>query len=326
MARARRALTRRENRHVERDANYLAVGAFVLLVCALAGFFVYWYSDGRDRRSYEQYEIYFQGNVTGLSEGGSVRYLGVDIGRVRRIRVDQRSPERVQVVANIDRSAPISDQTTAQLSLMGVTGLLYINLRQNVDQREVMPPVPSEKYPVINTVNSDFDTFLSTLPVIAGRAAEVLLRLQQIFSVENSADMAAMIENLKATTDQMPATLKHVDTLVTELTGTSAEIRRVAAQLNETIPSLGPKVWDLTEKLGATAENLERASATIEQMLAENRSGITGFTQNGLPELERTLREARAAAEQFQELSRNLNEDPSRILYQPGKRGVEVPR
>jgi phospholipid/cholesterol/gamma-HCH transport system substrate-binding protein len=255
-----------------------------------------------------------------------VRYLGVDVGRVRRIRIDGRSPERVQVIADIDRSTPIAEETTASLSLMGVTGLLYINLRQNVDRREVMEPVPSERYPVINTVNSDFDTFLSTLPVIAGRASEVLLRLQQIFSTNNSADLTTMIGNLKAASDQMPATMKHVDELVTELTGTSAEIRRVAAQLNENLPTMGPQFRDLTERLAATAENMERASATFEQMLAENRGGIAGFTQNGLPELERTLREARAAAEQFQELSRNLNDDPSRILYQPRGRGVEVPR
>lgn len=311
---------------MERDANYFAVGAFVLLVTVLAGFFVYWYSDGRDRRSFEEYEIYFQGNVTGLSEGGSVRYLGVDVGRVRRIRIDRRSADRVQVIADIDRSTPISDQTTASLSLMGVTGLLYINLRQNVDKREIMSPVPSEEYPVINTVNSDFDTFLSTLPVIAGRAAEVLQRLQEIFSVENSQDMATMIGNIKATTEQLPATMKHVDALVAELTGTSAEIRRAAAQLNEAIPSLGPKVYDLTDKLGDTAESLAKASATIEQMLDENRGGISAFTQNGLPELERTLREARAAAEKFQELSRSLSENPSRLLYQPADRGVEVPK
>ena len=311
---------------MERDANYLAVGGFVLLVTVLAGFFVYWYSDGRDRRSYEQYEIYFTGNVTGLSEGGAVRYLGVDVGRVRRVRVDRRSPERVQVTADIDRSTPISEMTTASLSLQGVTGLLYINLRQNVDQREIMAPVPSEKYPVINTVNSDFDTFLSTLPVIAGRAAEVLLRLQQIFSTDNSKDLGSVIGNLKAATDQMPATMRHVDQLVVELTGTSAEIRRVAAQINENLPTMGPQIKDLTERLALTAQNMERASVTVEQMLAENRGGIAGFTQNGLPELERTLREARAAAEQFQELSRSLQADPSRILYQPSVRGVEVPR
>ena len=61
---------------MERDANYTAVGAFVLLVVVMAGMFIYWYSEGRDRHSYVPFEIYFTGSVTGLSEGGSVRYLG----------------------------------------------------------------------------------------------------------------------------------------------------------------------------------------------------------------------------------------------------------
>ena len=51
---------------MEREANYTAVGAFVLLVAVMAGMFVYWYSEGRDRRSYVPYEIYFTGSVTGL--------------------------------------------------------------------------------------------------------------------------------------------------------------------------------------------------------------------------------------------------------------------
>jgi hypothetical protein len=45
-----------------------------------------------------------------------------------------------------------------------------------------------------------------------------------------------------------------------------------------------------------------------------------------LPDLERFLREGRAAAEQIQELSRSLRENPSQILYQPPERGVEIPR
>ncbi len=77
-----------------------------------------------------------------------MRYLGVDVGRVVRIRVDPRAPDRVQVVADIDASAPISNQTLAQLSLQGVTGLLYIDLQQNTGRKETSALVPSERYPV----------------------------------------------------------------------------------------------------------------------------------------------------------------------------------
>jgi phospholipid/cholesterol/gamma-HCH transport system substrate-binding protein len=311
---------------MERDANYTAVGAFVLLIAVMAGMFVYWYSEGRDRRSYVPYEIYFTGSVTGLSEGGSVRYLGVEVGRVRRIRLDRRSPERVQVVADIDESAPIGQDTTAQLSLMGVTGLLYIDLKQKVEGKEIMPLVESERYPVINTVRSDFDTFLASLPEIAGSAAELLNRAQEIFSPENSAALADMVKNLHEASVGLPSTMKRVDELVGSLGSTSDDVRELAQGLRGATDELRPEVAQLVQRLHRTADNLERASRGIEAFVAENRAGVTAFAQDGLPQLQRTLQEARDAAAEFAELSRSLKADPSQLIYQPVERGVKVKR
>ena len=75
---------------MEREANYTAVGAFVLLIATLGGFFVYWYAGSGDAREYKRYEIYFEGSVSGLIRGSTVRYLGVDVGRVIDIRIDKR--------------------------------------------------------------------------------------------------------------------------------------------------------------------------------------------------------------------------------------------
>src|SRR6185295_16694492 len=91
---------------MEREANYAAVGAFVLLVIVLGTLFVYWYADSREHKDYTRYEIYFEGSVSGLGRGSAVRYLGVDVGRVVGMRVDKRAPSRVQVIADIDSSAP----------------------------------------------------------------------------------------------------------------------------------------------------------------------------------------------------------------------------
>src|SRR5258708_34765199 len=91
-------------RSMEREANYVAVGAFVLLIAVMAALVVYWYSDSGDQRSYIRYEIYFDGSVSGLSEGGQVRYLGVDVGRVGRIRLDRRAADRVRVMHDIEAS------------------------------------------------------------------------------------------------------------------------------------------------------------------------------------------------------------------------------
>src|SRR5215510_12307991 len=113
---------------MEREANYAAVGAFVLVVLLAGALFVYWYSDSREHRDYNRYEVYFEGSVSGLERGAAVRYLGVGVGRVVNMRVDPRDPSRVQVIVDIDSSTPISDKTVAELSLQGVTGLLFIDL------------------------------------------------------------------------------------------------------------------------------------------------------------------------------------------------------
>ena len=80
---------------MERDAHYVAVGAFILLVIAMAVGFVLWYTDANDGREYERYEIYFTGSVSGLDRGSPVRFLGVDVGRVRRLAIDHSDASRV---------------------------------------------------------------------------------------------------------------------------------------------------------------------------------------------------------------------------------------
>jgi len=56
---------------MERSANYAAVGAFVLLVTLVGALFVYWYSDTREHRHFNRYEVYFEGTVSGLERGSA---------------------------------------------------------------------------------------------------------------------------------------------------------------------------------------------------------------------------------------------------------------
>src|SRR5271167_4724332 len=110
-----RGRERRNRPNMDRDANYVAVGAFVVLILFMAASFVYWYTDQRDKRSYQRYEIFFQGSVSGLSAGSPVRYLGVDVGKVVYIRLDPQQSKRVQIIADVDSTAPIDGRTLASL-------------------------------------------------------------------------------------------------------------------------------------------------------------------------------------------------------------------
>jgi phospholipid/cholesterol/gamma-HCH transport system substrate-binding protein len=313
---------------MEREANYVAVGVFVLLMVVMGVLFVYWYSDSRDHRNYERYEIYFDGTVSGLSEGGPVRYLGVDVGRVQRIRIDPRAANRVQVVADIDATTPISEQTLAQLSLQGVTGLLYIDLEQERDSdrgRRILAMVPSENYPVIRSAHSDLDQFLSSLPNLTARLNDLVDRASRVLSDGNIQSVGRIVGNLDQASSGLPRTAHNIDTVVDTLNEDTQDARRLINDLHASTQTASVDFLAAVQKLRATSDNLMSASATLNSVATTNRDQINSFVSQGLPQVEALLRDSRAAAQQISELSRGLRENPSRLIYQPAANGVTIP-
>jgi phospholipid/cholesterol/gamma-HCH transport system substrate-binding protein len=311
---------------MEREANYVAVGAFILLVLAMAVAFVLWYTDANDQRDYDLYEIYFTGSVSGLDRGSPVRYLGVDVGRVRRLSIDKRDASRIVAVAEIDREAPISAATRASLGLQGVTGLLFINLKEVPNIDKSVPLAKGERYPVIPSIASDFDVFLSSLPELMGRANELLTRVGRVFSDENLNGLADTVKSLRAATQGLPQTSQNITKLVDQLRGTVTEIDGAARSLRGISEDARPEVKTALAKLTETAENLAQASERMDRFTQKSEAQLGHFSEQGLFELERLVRETRSAAREFRDLSRSLRENPSQILYEPPESGVEIPK
>ena len=309
---------------MERDANYAAVGAFVVLVIVMAGLFVYWYSDAREHREYTRYEIYFSGSVSGLTRGSQVRYLGVDVGRVRTMRIDPRDSNRVEVIVDIDASAPITANTVAQLSLQGVTGLLYIDLTGRDGNRSLLPPVPSQQYPVIRSSRSNFDLVLSSLPKLTASADEVVQRAGRLLSDRNINAITATLQNLQRASTSFPATIEQLRQLTSDLRTTSENVRTVAQSIQAITGSFGPQLQSTMTQVTAVADHLEKASSALQAIVDDNRRDLRSFTRDSLPELERLLRDGRDAAVEVRDLARSLREDPSQLLYQTPAGGVEI--
>jgi phospholipid/cholesterol/gamma-HCH transport system substrate-binding protein len=311
---------------MEREANYAAVGAFVLIITLFGALFVYWYSDTREHRDYNRYEIYFNGSVSGLDRGAAVRYLGVGVGRVADMRIDPRDSSRVEVIADIDARTPVSAHTVAELQLQGITGLLYIDLGEDRNNKRLAPAVPGLKYPVIRSAPSRFDVFLASLPELVAAANDVVARANRLLSDENLAAVASAASNVNKATSSLPQTLRDVDALVIELRGASGELSASARSARNVIDSVEPDVRAAAQRLRLIADNLTDASGQLDKLLAENRADIRSFAHNGLPEIERFVREGRAAAADIRALSISLRENPSQLIYQAPTRGVEIPQ
>jgi phospholipid/cholesterol/gamma-HCH transport system substrate-binding protein len=310
---------------MEREANYAAVGAFVLLVIAMAGLFVYWYSDAREHRDFTRYEVYFDGSVSGLTQGAPVRYLGVNVGRVVNMYIDPRNASRVQVIVDIDAATPVSDQSVAELSQQGVTGVLFIDLLREAGNKRLLPPVPSERYPVIRSSKSNFDLLLASLPEMVGRATDALGRIELLLDDDNIRSITHAFSNLDATTRALPDTIKDIRSLVADLRETSDEFRATAASVRGVTDKAGPQLSAAMDHIAAVTAHLSDATDSLDQLIRENRGDIRGFTRESLPQVQILLQDSRAAVTEVRDLMHSLRENPSQLLFEKQDQGVTIP-
>jgi phospholipid/cholesterol/gamma-HCH transport system substrate-binding protein len=307
---------------MDRESNYVAVGAFVLLVILLAAGFVLWYSDAADGQEQARYESYFEGSVSGLSEGSSVRYLGVVVGRVAHIGIDPRNAARVRVVMDINEDAPISANTAARLTLQGVTGLLFVDLRPRSPGSKPAVSVASLKYPVIPSEQSQFDVLVSNLPDVVAKAGEALERINALLSDENIKSVSDSLANARRASAELPAAVAEARVMFGDLKDAATEMDKTMAALGtlggEDIKASATRLREVADTIAVTA-------ARIDRLVAENEGNFDRFAGQGLAEFEQLMREARAAMRSVDALTRSLERDPSRVIYGPAPSGVEIP-
>jgi phospholipid/cholesterol/gamma-HCH transport system substrate-binding protein len=311
---------------VERDARYATVALFALACIAAAVAFVWWYSGRGDRRDYEAYEIYFEGSVSGLSKGSPVRYLGVDVGRVTSLAVDRDDASRVKVIAEIDSTAPISGATLAKLGLLGLTGLLYIDLQQDAQVPADRPLPRGENYPVIASRKGSIEASVERLPELLRQASDIMVRVERLLDDESIAAVTAALGNLERATADLPETMQDVHALARDLRRVSASTASLTERLDRTLTTAEPDLLALVANARVASEKLAHASSGLDQLVGGSDGSLGRAAGASVAELQQLVVDARQASIEFRELARTLRERPSSLLREPAQTGVEMPR
>ena len=179
---------------------------------------------------------------------------------------------------------------------------------------------------MIRSLRSKFAVVLSSLPEVAGRLGELSTRANRLLSDENIASITRLAQSLDRAGSTLPQMARDAGTLIADLRSTTSEARTVIDKVRVASETAAPDLAAALTRLRATADHLATASNQLDGLIADNRQAIGGFMHQGLPEIEALARDGRAAAREFQELSRSLKQNPSQLLYEPLAGGVEVPQ
>jgi len=159
---------------MEKEANYFVVGVFVTLSLLALVAFTIWLAGSHGLAHYDRYTIYFTDPVAGLNEDGPVRYKGVEVGKVLKLRFSPDRGDLIKVDVEVKEGTPVRAETTAKIQTQGIAGQTYIDLATANLASKPPEPQDGERYPVLKGTGSGMSKFLEDLPALSKQLESTL--------------------------------------------------------------------------------------------------------------------------------------------------------
>jgi phospholipid/cholesterol/gamma-HCH transport system substrate-binding protein len=215
---------------------------------------------------------------SGLRPGQFVRASGVEVGKVRNVRLVD-GDKRVRVDFDVDRSLPLYQSTTAHIRYANLIGERYLELKRGsgADADRVLPPggfiPPSRTEPAL-----DLDALIGGFrPVLRALdpqkvntiAAAIITVFQgQGGTINDILDQTGRLTSALADRDEaIGSVVKNLNTVLDSIVRHAGEADATVVKLETLITGLSNRA----DPLAASVANLSDATGQLSSLLADNR-------------------------------------------------------
>jgi phospholipid/cholesterol/gamma-HCH transport system substrate-binding protein len=245
-----------------------------------------------------KYISYFNESVQGLQKDSEVKFRGVKVGRVEDIVIapDNR---QVGVIMIINLQFDLTKEYVAQLTLTGITGVMFVNL---VPRNPENPYVPPEV------------VFVSPYPVIPSQPSEIariLSGIDEVIANLKGLDGKGVSEEAKATFKEMQNFFGGEKTkrLIADLEVSSANLKKISTRIDKDISrgEIREVLLEARETFEGTRTLVAKAKKDLEGMMLPETLGKSRVSLNHI----------NALVEKLGQTSENLNLLVERIYLRP---------
>jgi paraquat-inducible protein B len=318
---------------MSQKAHNLKTGIFVLVGFAIALGVILVIGSGRLFARRVPVIVYFDSSVNGLSVGAPVKFKGVPIGEVKRIRIAfdedsirQSIPvllelDEERVVTTADQALDLGDRVfmrqqvdrglRASLEIESViTGRLYVQLDYIPNAAPPRFLHRTGTYIEIPTVSTGLSEFVESLTRtdIAGLAADLRTLMRTVDEAVKALEVTSIRSELVTTLKSMQSILgsPSLTNAIHSLTLTSDEARSFIRRAE---PKLGTLGTDVTRFTDETVRTLAGMRDTLDGV-----SGVLAPDSLMLGRLEETLESLASAARSIERFADSLNRTPSALI------------
>jgi ABC-type transporter Mla subunit MlaD len=276
------------------------VGLFFLFGAAVALGGLLWVGATHFYQPGKIYVTFFNSAVLGLNPGASVRFLGIQVGRVTAVGFAPNG-KLVRVEMKLDPKFNVKGMAV-DLSQQGIMGQVFLGIGQ-------APPNIKEITPKIN-----FPTKYPVIPSHPGEFNRIETSLEKIVQKMESLDLKGLVADLKRTTQKADALLSDKD-----IRKTIRNLKEITGDIHNLVRVLGkpgtPQEWQKSfTNLAATVE----AARTSTEALAKR---LQSLPPEALPELtqqlQQTLIQTNQVLTSLQGLVHEFRQEPGKVLVIP---------
>lgn len=302
----------------------LAVGLFVSIALLTLASFAMWLAGTKGNEPMAEYSLLFERDISGLSLGGPVYFMGVSVGSVSSMELRTGNPVQVQVDIRVLESTPIDSGTYASLVAQGITGVNVINISAEPGQHAPLPPAEDGQLPTIPVRETGLSAMLAQAPVTVAKLNDVLDQLNLLLGPENRQSIATSLDHIEGLMEALTADREAWSQLPADLNLLLSDANRLVTDLDNAVVELQPELSATLAHTRQTAANAEQLTARLDQLISSNQSELEHFIDNGLGQAPEMIFELRGSLRELQKLLRQLQDDPSQLIHRPPNDALEV--
>lgn len=288
---------------MESKTSYTMVGLSVLVLLAALIATALWLSVGFGQKKHNIYAVYIHEAVTGLSEAAPVKFNGVQVGSVLKIKLNPLDPQQVKLLLNIEEGTPVTTSTTATLVSQGITGTSYVGLSASSSDLTPLQKIPNEPYPIIPTKPSLFTQLDSVLRDLTENVNSVSVRINKILDEENTRNVKKTLANFEKftavvakNTNNIDGILQNTEKLATNLAKASRDLPRVIKELKN------------------MANDVGQAGQKVADTMKTGKAALEKISQQTLPPATSLLHRLDSIAANLEQVSAQVRRNPSVII------------
>ena len=311
---------------MENRSHALMTGIFTLVLLAAAVLAGIWLN--RDRIERVPYMIATTQAIPGLNPQATVRYRGLEVGKVEDITFNRGIAGQILITLALDPETPVTRTTYATLGYQGVTGIAYIELD---DDRSGSPRLASseERVASIPLRPGFLDQLEKRGKAILDQTEQLTKRANELLSPENQEAVMMAVNKIGAAADQYAAIPAKLQPTIDRLPATIESIDVAAKDISRLAGN-----WDrMATDLSAPNGPIDRMTQTVDRVGGSVEAIVSEVELQTLPHLVEMADEAKSSLRAVKRTVNTINDRPQSLLFGspdtppgPGEPGFTPPQ